>query len=150
MTIGILDHVWSGSFELENPENMSPIAGMFSSLLAAPILCFVSDVSDSKLTPGAWVAGEEVYPGASLADILCEEFDIEITDETIVYVEPSEMRDIEALSNEAVKEAISNVLISLAKPNVWGIPGVTDVTDPLASLGSDAARGRRSLQELLQ
>lgn len=150
MAIGILDHVWSGSFELESPENMSPIAGMLSSLLAAPILCFVSDVSESKLTPGAWVAGEEVYPGASLADILCEEFDIEITDETIVYVEPSEMRDIDAMSNAAVRDAISDVLLSLAKPNAWGIPGVADVNDSLASLGRDSARGRRSMQEVIQ
>lgn len=150
MTIGILDYVWSDSFEQQHPSRMSPIARMLNSLLAAPMVCFVSDLTSSRVAAGAWVAGEEVFPGATLADVLSEEFDIDVTEETIIYVEPREMCDMEYFPNSDVRRAIGDVLAGLAKPNIWGSAQFKQLADEIGSLQSASGRARRSAGGVLQ
>ena len=114
MNGAILDQIWSGTIERKDPSEMSEIAQMLSSLLVAPVACFASDTVDVRRTPAAWVAAEEVFPGASLADILYEELDINLADDTIVYLESTAMRERDWVSGDAMNDAVCKVLAGLA------------------------------------
>lgn len=114
MSHNILEHIWSSQVELSDISRGSPVAHMLSSLLTVPTLCFTTRYNPSETTAFACVAGAEVMPGATLADVLCEEFDIDVSDETVIYFEAESIRDAKDYSADMVGKLIGNILVSLA------------------------------------
>lgn len=150
MNGAILDQIWSGAMERRDPSDMSEIAQILSSLLVAPVACFASDTIDGRRAPAAWVAAEEVFPGASLADILFEELDIEVSDDTIIYLEPTTMRDSETVSGNALSDAICKVLAGLANTKGEGTTLKEQHSDPLTRAGRMLASASLSPQSIIQ
>lgn len=110
----ILDQIWSGTIERKDLSEMSEIAQMLSSLLVAPVACFSSDTVDVRRKPFAWVASQEVFPGASLADVLYEELDVEVSEDTVIYLEPASLREANTVPGDAMSDAICKLLANLA------------------------------------
>ncbi|MDF3414840.1 hypothetical protein HKX54_10275 [Sulfitobacter sp. M57] len=115
--MNIVEHIWSNTLELREPANLPPLSSILASLLAAPMVCFASKGAGLGKRPIVSYAGDEVLPGASLADVLFEEFGIEICDRTIVLIEPVEMGDTEGLSSQSLGQALGQVLVDLSQLN---------------------------------
>lgn len=116
MTHTLLEHVWSDTFQVKQVSELSPAARILAPLLAAPTLCFTSDMFPTSLTAVATYAGTEVMPGATLADVLFEEHGIEATDDTIIYIEPTELGQAAQPTSDELGWIIGQVLVNLANP----------------------------------
>lgn len=103
--------------EICEGSNHSPVARMLSSLLSVPTVCFTSKLDHEGMTACACIAGEEVMPGASLADVLFEEFEIEVSDDTVIYIESAAMNQAKDYSAETLGQAIGDILVKLAVPH---------------------------------
>lgn len=114
MSTGILKEIWAGNLEARNISEMSAVPQMLASLIALPVVCFrLKDVSDLPSATASF-AGTEVLSGASLADVLFEECGVEVTDETIVYIEADGVRKEAARCPEALGQLIGDVIVKLA------------------------------------
>ena len=102
--------------EICEAPDQSPVARMLSSLLSVPTLCFTSKLDQDGMTACAYIAGDEVLPGASLADVLFEEFEIEVSDDTVIYIESAAMNQAKDFSAETMGQAIGDLLVKLATP----------------------------------
>lgn len=134
----ILEHIWSGTLEQRTAAEFSPLARIFSSLLAAPTLCLTAQGAGKA--PIASFGGQEVMPGASLADVLDQELGIEITDETIVLVEPREMSEAASYSGQELGQTLGALLVALsgqAQP-------APDAVNPAQEVNLAGQNGRRS------
>ncbi|MGC1504554.1 MAG: hypothetical protein WA782_10490 [Sulfitobacter sp.] len=115
--MNIVEHIWSDTLELRGATNLPPLGSILASLLAAPMICFTIKEGSAEARPVVSYAGNEVLPGASLADVLFEEFGIEICDRTIVLVEPSEIGQVNRLSSQDLGLALGQVLVDLSQLN---------------------------------
>ncbi|SFE85219.1 hypothetical protein SAMN04488523_11142 [Sulfitobacter brevis] len=114
MTKDIMEHLWSGAFERREAVELSPLAVILSTLLAAPMVCFASAAPNSDAAPFALYAGTEIMPGATLADVLFQEFDIDLGDDVVIYIEPRAMGEAEHYSSDALGLSLGNILVNLA------------------------------------
>jgi hypothetical protein len=112
--LDIIEHIWSDTLELREGGDLPPLAVILSSLLAAQMICFTTKMGGPSARAVVSYAGDEVMPGASLSDVLFEEFAIEISDQTIVLVEPSAMSDAEPVSSQDLGQALGQILVELA------------------------------------
>jgi hypothetical protein len=144
MTQSVLEHVWSNQMEICESSEQSPVARMLSSLLSVPTVCFTSKLDHNGMTAYACIAGEEVMPGASLADVLFEEFEIEVSDDTVIYIESAAMNQAKEYSAETLGQTIGNILVKLAVPDHTGNP------DRVASEGLMVSQQVREKQLPLQ
>lgn len=103
--------------ELRTGAALPPLAAILSSVLATPMICFTTKAGGASGQPFVAYAGSEVMPGASLADVLFEEFGIEISDQTIVMVEPFGMSDSEGFSSQDLGQALGQIIVDLAELN---------------------------------
>jgi hypothetical protein len=132
----ILELFWSETL-VEAPRNArSPLAALFTSLLAAPTLCLVADPDAPAFEPFASYGGQEVMPGMSLADLLYEELSIEVSEETIVLVEPRSHAAEPYVSSQRIGTTLGNLLVSL------GQMGQDAATERGARLAGAAVQGR--------
>ncbi len=115
--MNIIEHIWSDTLELREGKDFPPLANILSSLLAAPMICFTTRACGSAAHPIVSYAGNEVLPGTSLADVLFEEFSLEINDQTIVLIEHSDIGNAETLSSRELGQALGQVLVELAGLN---------------------------------
>jgi hypothetical protein len=113
--MNIIEHIWSDTLERRDGANLPPLGTILNSLLAAPMICFTTKEGGPDAQPVVSYAGDEVLTGASLADVLFEEFGIEICDRTIVLIEPSEASRADALSSQDLGQALGQVLVDLSK-----------------------------------
>ncbi|MFY0647355.1 hypothetical protein [Sulfitobacter geojensis] len=113
--MNIVEHIWSGTLELRDEANLPPLGNILNSLLAAPMICFTTKQGGPNVQPVVSYAADEVLPGASLADVLFEEFGIEICDRTIVLIEPAETGKAFVLSSQDLGQALGQVLVDLSK-----------------------------------
>ena len=145
MTNDIMEHLWSGAFERREPAELSPLAVILSTLLAAPMVCFASAVPDGDAAPFALYADTEVMPGATLADVLFQEFNIDLGDDVVIYIEPREMGGAEHYSSDALGQSLGNILVNLA-----GTPK-NDVTGSgVAHTVAQSVVAQKSAQQLVQ
>jgi hypothetical protein len=112
--VDILEHVWSGTVERRDAAQLSPLARLLTSLLAAPTLCLTSQAGAENAKPFASYGGYQVLPGASLADVLDEELGIEISDETIVLFEPRAMSDAAQFTSKELGEMLGALLVDIS------------------------------------
>lgn len=115
--MNIVEHIWSDTLELREATNLPPLGNILASLLAAPMICFTTKEGNAEAYPVVSYAGDEVLPSASLADVLFEEFGIEICDRTIVLIEPSEKGRAAPLSSQDLGQALGQVLVDLSRLN---------------------------------
>jgi len=112
--VEILEHIWSETLDLREGADLPPLASILSSLLAAPMICFTTRMGGANARPTVSFAGAEVMPGATLADVLFEEFAIEISDETIVLIEPLTMTDAKPLTGQELGQSLGEILVELS------------------------------------
>ena len=86
--MNILEVVWDSGTFLHVEQDLPPVAGLLNSLLAAPVVALSTGLAGGDQRALALMAGTEVMPGASLADVLFEEFSVEISEGTVVLVLP--------------------------------------------------------------
>lgn len=137
----ILEYIWGDRLEVRVGENLPPLAAVLSSLLAAPMICFTTKQNGAtSMHPTVSVGGQEVMPGATLADVLFEEFGIEISDETIVLIEPLSGPDAPALTSQQFGQSLGQILVELAE---LGQPTSEKASSPSAhALTSQMAHGQ--------
>ena len=139
MSTGILNEIWAGNLEACNISEMSAVPQLLASLIALPVECFrLKDLSRFPSATASF-AGEEVLPGASLADVLFEECGVEVTDETIVYIEADSVRAETARCPEVLGQLIGDVIVKLATDTsskaVPSAPGHEDQLSQIVSGG---------------
>ena len=112
--MNIIEYIWSDTLTLREKSNLPPLAKILDSLLAAPMICFTTKSGGPAARPIVCYAGDEVLSGTSLADVLFEEFGIEISDRTIVLIEASDVSGAKSLSSQDLGEALGQVLVDLS------------------------------------
>lgn len=151
VVVDILEHVWSGTIERRDVAELSPLAQILSSLLAAPTLCLITQAGKKGLKPFASYGGCEVMPGASLADVLDEELGIEISDETIVLVEPRAMSDADYYSGKELGQVLGSLLVDLSGLEQGQLTALADRTATQAApAGQDLAKGRLQAEQMAE
>lgn len=117
MAENILEHVWSNQIAICDRRDQSPVARMLCSLLTVPTVCFTSKLDQECETACVFIAGEEIMPGASLADVLFEELEIEVSDDTVIYIESTAMNQARDYSAKTLGQTIGDILVKLASPD---------------------------------
>ena len=112
-----IEHIWSETLNLREKTNLTALASILDSLLAAPMICFTTKAGGPTARPIVSYAGDEVLPGTSLADVLFEEFGIEISDDTIVLIDPTDISDANGLSSQELGQELGQVLVELSGLN---------------------------------
>ena len=110
----LVELIWSDSFTLCAEDDLSPIAQMLGSLLALPTICFTTRADAGPLGGVATYAGKEAFAGATIADVLFEEFNIEVSDDTIIYIESAELNEAQEFSADKLGATLGGLLVSLA------------------------------------
>jgi hypothetical protein len=148
--LNIIEHIWGDTLELREGGGRPPLAVILSSLLAAPMICFTT--KEGCFAPHAFVsyAADEVLPGTSLADVLFEEFGLEISDETIVIVEPFVIHNAPRISSKDLGEALGNILVDLAGLNQNESPMTREATRSNLVDQSISLASRRTMVSLVQ
>ncbi|MGB7317135.1 MAG: hypothetical protein WBC85_04135 [Planktotalea sp.] len=150
MSVDIMEHIWSDTMELRQGSELSPLARLLTSLLAAPTICFTTKAGGDAATPLATCAGDEVLPGASLADVLYQEFGIEMSDETIVFIEPCKMSNADYFSGKELGHALGNILVELAGVDHRDDPTHSAMEKAIVTQPAQHATKRRMQAELVQ
>lgn len=145
----ILEQIWSGTLRPQTKEAMSPVARSLSSLLAVPTVSFVVTSNYADEEPYAWIAGAEVYPGASLSEILFEEYGLEVSDDTVVLVETRDTVSKDWISKDSLAETISDLLASIARRGGRGMHSAGISNDTVVPFDFEVNSHRpRSAQEI--
>jgi hypothetical protein len=127
--LDIIEHIWSNTLELRKERELPPLAAVLNSLLAVPMICFTTRTGVPEAHAFVSYACDEVLPGVSLADVLFEEFEIEICDQTIVLVQPISTSDADPISSEDLGQALGQVLVELAGMKQDEIQVINAVTE---------------------
>lgn len=78
------------------------------------MLSLVTRAGPDHQQPFASYGGCDVLPGANLADVLDQELGLEITEDTIVLVEPRGLSDAPAYCSRELGEKLGALLVALA------------------------------------
>ena len=108
----VLKYIWDNALEQRTGDGLSPLARVFTSLLAAPTISFVSSLGSQSF---ATYGGDEVMPGITLADVLDEEMGLEISEDTIVLIEPEAACTAAYVSSAELGRTLGELLLDLAK-----------------------------------
>jgi hypothetical protein len=111
----LMGHIWGKRLEFCTDPCSTPLGRILSSLLASPITRFTVEVEDADLTPVAIYAGEEVISGASLADVLEQEFGLDLEEGAIVLIEPCAPLASTPPCPVALGHQIGHIIVSLAQ-----------------------------------
>ena len=115
MRSDLMGHIWGGRLEFCADPCNTPLGRILSSLLASPITRFTVAVEDADLTPFAIYAGEEIISGASLADVLDQEFGLDLEDDAIVLIEPCAQPTLTPTCPVQLGHHIGHIIVSLAQ-----------------------------------
>ncbi len=115
MKLALVEQIWKNELQICQEEELSTLAKMLKVLLGQPIVCFNTTEAWKSDQPLAMFGSEELLAGVTLADILDQEYGIEISDETVVLVEAPQLKIAFELGEQAVGMALGNVLVSLAR-----------------------------------
>ena len=126
----LIEHIWSGTLTLCEGADLPPIAVILGSLLAAPMVCFTTRAGGPSMRAFVSYAGHEVLPSASLADVLFEEFGVEISDQTIVLIQPLCMSDTKTFSSPDLGQSLGQILVELAGLNQAEISVISETLKP--------------------
>lgn len=148
--MNIVEHIWSNTLELRDPTNLPPLGSILASLLASPMICFTTKETRTGARPVVSYAGDEVLPSASLADVLFEEFGIEICDRTIVLIEPSEIGGVHTMSSQDLGQALGQVLVDLSQLNQAENPAMISRRNAEVSQQNTPSSNQPELMNLVQ
>lgn len=110
----LMEHIWSNRLELTEAHSVSPLGRILNSLLAAPLTRFVLHGRDDHFAPFAMYAGEEIIPGATVADVMEQEFGLDLSEDAIILVETRSPAGSDQISPEQLGQSIGNIIVSLA------------------------------------
>lgn len=149
-TLNIIEHIWSDTLVLREGGDRPPLADILSSLIAAPMICFTIKTGCPASRAFVSYAGDEVLPGASLADVLFEEFGIEVSDQTVVLVEPPRKTNTPRISSDDLGQALGQILVELAGLNQDENRMIKQAAQSYPLQQSNQPTNRRAMVSLVQ
>ncbi|MGR3508432.1 MAG: hypothetical protein ACU0CQ_17215 [Sulfitobacter sp.] len=145
----LMEHIWGNRLELTEAHSVSPLGRILNSLLAAPLTRFIIHGRDDQCAPFAMYAGEEIIPGATVADVMEEEFGLDLNEDAIILFEARSAVGTDQTSPEQLGRSIGNIIVSLAsfeQKSALSGDGFTDADWAVRSLGNTGNRfGKPSL-----
>lgn len=115
MRVKLLEQIWCNRLELRPAHSISPLGRILTSLLALPLTHLVVRDPTANQVPFAMYAGEAIFSGATLADVLEEEFGLDLNDESIILVEGLPTAGTPDVSPEQLGKSVGNIIVSLAR-----------------------------------
>lgn len=146
--MNILEVVWDSGTFLHVEQDLPPVAGLLNSLLAAPVVALSTGLAGGDQRALALMAGTEVMPGASLADVLFEEFSVEISEGTVVLVLPDNGGPAEGASSQEMGTVLGEILVQVSGLSASGHYDKSALHAGLAGArqsGTGAAEGRAGI-----
>lgn len=111
-TSSVLAQIWSDFLEAREDADVTPLAEVLGALLKVPVVGFVS--KSDVFEPIAMFEHEELFPGATLGDVLDEEMGIFIESGAVVVFEPASFADSDSVSGQELGRVLGNILVKLA------------------------------------
>jgi hypothetical protein len=113
--VGILENVWSEGASLRLGQELPPLAKMLDRLVSPGVVALTLPKHSPTSIPFAVTAGTEVLPGASLADVLYEEFSTEVEPDTIVLFLPDQGECGATSRSDEMGYLLGTILVQLSR-----------------------------------
>jgi len=121
MQLTVLDHIWANA--LASPERalLSPVPDLLGKVTQYPVFALSTTLEASSHKAIAAYADEELVAGASLADLLSVECNIDVPDEAIVYIETAALASYRNLGTARIANLMGQLVLKLATRSATGI-----------------------------